>query len=228
MPPRAPTAAEDRLLHLLKTKGPEGAAGLAKRLGVTPMAVRQHLAALLEGGLVAFEDESGRVGRPRRIWRVTEAADARFPDSHAELAVGMIDSVRAAFGAQGIERLLAERTRRQAAAYRARMPAPSAPLERRVAELAKIRREEGYMAESGREPDGSLRLVENHCPICAAARACVGLCAGELALFQEILGPHVKIEREEHILAGARRCRYRIEPQRRERGRRSATVPGAG
>jgi predicted ArsR family transcriptional regulator len=153
---------------------------------------------------------------------VTAAADARFPDSHAELAVGVIDSVRAAFGAPGIERMLAERTRRQATAYRARMPAPGAPLERRVAELAKIRREEGYMAEAGREPDGSLRLVENHCPVCAAARACVGLCAGELALFQELLGPHVRIEREEHILAGARRCRYRIELVRRSGSRKSA------
>jgi predicted ArsR family transcriptional regulator len=46
----------------------------------------------------------------------------------------------------------------------------------------------------------------------------VGLCASELDLFQEVLGPDVKVEREEHILAGARRCRYRIQPL--QRGRR--------
>jgi predicted ArsR family transcriptional regulator len=181
------------------------------------MAVRQHLAALLGGGLVAYRDVPGGVGRPRRVWRVTPAADAFFPDSHAELAVGVLDSVRGAFGPEGVERLLAERTRRQAVEYRGRMPPPHAPLERKVAALAKIRREEGYMAAWGREADGALALVENHCPICSAARACVGLCAGELSLFREVLGPRVTVEREEHILAGARRCRYRIAPRGRRR-----------
>jgi hypothetical protein len=38
-----------------------------------------------------------------------------------------------------------------------------------VAELARIREEEGYMAEWNPEQDGSLFLIENHCPICAAA-----------------------------------------------------------
>jgi predicted ArsR family transcriptional regulator len=59
--------------------------------------------------------------------------------------------------------------------------------------------------------DGSLRLVENHCPICAAATACTGLCDGELDLFRQVLGPGVEVVREEHLLAGARRCAYRIE-----------------
>ena len=56
-------------------------------------------------------------------------------------------------------------------------------------------------------------LVENHCPICAAATACQGLCRDELALFQKVLGPNVEVERTEHILAGARRCAYVIRPR---------------
>jgi predicted ArsR family transcriptional regulator len=57
--------------------------------------------------------------------------------------------------------------------------------------------------------DGSFLLIENHCPICAAATACTGLCARELEVFQRVLG-QVTIERTEHILAGARRCVYRV------------------
>ena len=44
------------------------------------------------------------------------------------------------------------------------------------------------MASSARTKDGWL-LVENHCPICAAAQVCQGLCDGELALFKAALGP---------------------------------------
>jgi len=196
----------DTILHLLKTKGPQGAAELARRLGTTAVAVRQHLG-LLEGqGLVDFEEERKGVGRPRRLWRLTDSALARFPDSHGELAVGMLRALRRAFGEPGLARLVKERSRAQLRAYRARMP--DGPLEKRVQALAAIRSEEGYMAEWSRERDGTLLLVENHCPVCAAARACQGLCAGELELFRKLLG--APVEREEHILQGARRCVYRI------------------
>ena len=54
------------------------------------------------------------------------------------------------------------------------------------------------------------RLIENHCPVCSAARACTGLCANELQVFQDVLGDEVRVAREEHILQGARRCVYRV------------------
>ena len=199
---------KDKILHLLKTKGPQTSSELAQRLGVTSMAVRQHLGGLAEEGLVVFRDEAQGVGRPRRIWTLTKASSARFPDSHGELAVGMIEAVRKAFGAEGIDRLIRERVKSQAAQYRKRMPDD---LPGRVRTLARIRTEEGYLAESRKESDGSFTLVENHCPICAAAEICQGLCAGELDLFRRALsGRGVKVERTEHLLDGQRHCVYRI------------------
>jgi predicted ArsR family transcriptional regulator len=213
-PPPPTTQAKDRILHLLKTKGPQASGALAKRLAVTPVAVRQHLAGLWAEGLVERSTERHGVGRPRQVWRVTPKADDRFPDSHAELAVGVLASVRAAFGPSGMARLLEERTARQAEAYRERVPPPSAPLADRVAALTRLRKEEGYMATWGRDEGGGFHLIENHCPICSAARSCTGLCDGELRLFQDVLGPRVSVVREEHILSGARRCLYRIAPRR--------------
>ena len=57
--------------------------------------------------------------------------------------------------------------------------------------------------------DGAYLLIENHCPICAAAAACQGFCRAELSLFEMLLAP-ARVERLEHILAGARRCAYRV------------------
>ena len=53
-------------------------------------------------------------------------------------------------------------------------------------------------------------LIENHCPICAAARACQGFCRSELELFQNVLGEGIEVERVEHVLAGGRRCAYSV------------------
>jgi predicted ArsR family transcriptional regulator len=66
------------------------------------------------------------------------------------------------------------------------------------------------MADWRQEPDGSLLLIENHCPICSAATACQGFCRAELEVFQSVLGPDTTIRREEHIVSGGRRCSYRI------------------
>ena len=60
------------------------------------------------------------------------------------------------------------------------------------------------------EDCGSYVLVEHHCPICIAARSCLGFCGAELRLFRDALGDGVTVERTEHLLAEGIRCSYRI------------------
>jgi predicted ArsR family transcriptional regulator len=204
---------KDRILHLLKTRGAATATGLARKLSLTAAAVRQHLAALEQEGLVTFSEQRGGVGRPSRHWQLTSDADGRFPDGHAELALEMVDAVRAAFGDAGMDRLVAERTRAQRGRYQELLPPADSPLAKRVAALAKLRRDEGYLAEWSRRADGSFLLIENHCPVCAVAQVCQGLCAGELELFADVLGDAAEVERTEHLMAGDRRCAYRITPR---------------
>ncbi len=211
-----PVSGRERVLVVLKTTGPQTAKRMAKRLGVTTMAVRQHLAVLEGEQLVDFTDERRKVGRPARLWRLTPKAYDRFPDCHAELAVGMLQAIQSAFGEQGLERLTEERVRQQVEIYRARMPGPGAPLEERAATLARLRCEEGYMAEWRRQLDGTIELVENHCSIAKAARFCPKLCGGELSLFRAVLGDDVVVERVEHILSGDRCCAYRITDRRHD------------
>src|SRR6478735_5731863 len=57
-------------------------------------------------------------------------------------------------------------------------------LARKIAHLAEIRNKEGYMATWEKEEGGSYLLIENHCPICAAASACTGFCRSEKAIFE--------------------------------------------
>ncbi|HJU18247.1 MAG TPA: MarR family transcriptional regulator [Stellaceae bacterium] len=186
------------------------AEALARVLGVTAMAVRQHLAGLQREGLVAHQMRSGSRGRPSKLWRATPAADRHFPDAHAALAADLITQIRKAFGETGLDRLVALRTAEQESFYGTHLTARRT-LKARLEALARLRSEEGYMAEVRREPaTGAWLLVENHCPICAAARLCTGLCREEFVLFQRLLGRGVHIERISHIQAGAGRCAYRV------------------
>lgn len=199
----------DQILMLLKTRGPQTAQALAGLIGLTAMGVRRQLEAAVADGLVGHADTPGKVGRPVRRWLLTEAGHARFPDRHAELTLDLIGGVRTLFGEAGLEKLVVAREEASERACRERMPA-GATLDERVAALAELRVLEGYMAEVEPRVDGSVLLIENHCPICTAAQACRQFCRSELEVFRRVLGPGTNVVRIEHRLEGARRCVYLV------------------
>ncbi len=161
-------------------------------------------------GLVEHIIEKSGVGRPSQLWSLTETGHGQFPDSHAQITLELIAAARAAFGEEGLDRLIAQRETASLDAYTNQLTAPD--IATRLEQLSFARAREGYMAQVQPHPDGGWLLIENHCPICAAARACQGFCRSELDLFRRVLGEAVTVERTDHILAGARRCAYRIQP----------------
>ncbi|PDV86223.1 MarR family transcriptional regulator [Rhizobium sp. H4] len=201
----------NRILILIKTEGPQLAAAIGDALGISGEAARQQLARMAEGGLVepVTVAAAGR-GRPRQLWHLTAAGNRRFPDGHAELTANLLATLTEQLGAAALDTVISAREAETLERYRKELET-AGDLAARVEGLAAIRTREGYMADSWREADGSFMLVENHCPICAAATACAGFCRSELETFRAVLG--AEVERSEHILAGARRCAYRITPR---------------
>jgi predicted ArsR family transcriptional regulator len=201
----------DAILFQLKSLGEAQAETLARRLGISVQAVRQRLERLLAENLVAFSDRAHGRGRPRRLWSLATSAASLFPDTHAQLTVDLIGTIRTELGEAALAQLLERRREQITAAYRKRL-AREPDMARKLTALADLRSAEGYMARLEKHPDESFLLVEDHCPICAAAVTCQGFCSIELAIFQSLLGPGWRIEREDHLLTGARRCTYRITP----------------
>ncbi|PAY10982.1 MarR family transcriptional regulator [Bradyrhizobium sp. UFLA03-84] len=203
---------QDRILFQLKTRGPQTAAEVGARLEMTSAGARQHLVKLEAAGLVESDNQREGRGRPRKYWRLTPRGHERFPDRHSDLTLDLLRSMHEVFGERGLETLIEHRERAAIADYLTAVGTEGS-LRQRLASLARLRSREGYMASVLKRADGFL-LIENHCPICAAAAACQGLCRSELAVFRAVLGPDVVIERVDHILAGARRCAYRVTPVR--------------
>ncbi|PHR61786.1 MAG: transcriptional regulator [Robiginitomaculum sp.] len=197
------------ILDFLKRNGPVSATHLADELGVTAMAVRQHLYALQDQKMVATTSQAGQRGRPVKLWSLTTETQALFPDAHQDLAVELLNHMRSAFGEKGLHTIIDKHSQSQTENYAKALHSIS-QLSDRLQQLALIRSSEGYMAEVQADGDDWL-FIENHCPICAAARQCTRLCANELQVFQSVLGPDLTITREEHILQGPRRCLYRIK-----------------
>ena len=200
----------DQILLLLKSKGPAQTKAIAEAMGVTRQTARLQMEKLHAEGLVEHVTERMGVGRPRRSWSLSAKGDERFPNTHAQLTVELLDAVRSEFGDEGLDRLVARRERAIEVGYRRALGAADT-LEQKLERLAAVRAAEGYMAEWTPLAEGGYLLIENHCPICAAATACQGFCRSELDLFRAMLAP-AGVERTDHILAGARRCAYLVTP----------------
>ena len=202
---------QEALLLKLKQKGPQTAKRLSELLGITTMGVRQHLAVLEERGFIleTEEQKQGR-GRPVKPWRLTQKGHQRFPDGHSQISAEIIIAVRDTFGQEGLDKLIDQRTEQSFAQY-------SAVLDKqrtfvgKLKKLNDLRNAEGYMSEVDKISKGEWLLVENHCPICAAATACQGFCRSELEVFQALFKGLAEVTREEHLLLGARRCVYRVK-----------------
>lgn len=205
-----------RLLLALKRRGSATLAELGAELGCTPATLREHLESLVRRGLAARRGTRRTgPGRPRVVYGLAPGGEALFPRREGEI---LRDLARFLLG-RGESELLAEFFGRRAAARRAAAKARVAGLTgaARLAEVARILSEEGYLAEvvAGSDRRPALRLA--HCPISAVVGVTPLPCQFEEALVQGLLGE--RLDRIEYLPAGADACLYAW------RGRSRSTRP---
>lgn len=200
--------AADRILMFLKMRGEATSLSISRELAITKEGARKHLLNLAEEGLIKPVAKSEGVGRPSTYYTLTEKGLAQFPDSHADITVQILRSVKNLLGENALDLLINDREKNTYERYKKAL-AKAKSLEQRLDVLVKVRTEEGYMAEWKKEGEDYF-LVENHCPICAAATECQGFCRAELSNFQNLIGKNHQVERVNHILSGGQRCVYKI------------------
>lgn len=192
------------LLDLLKVHGPANAPDLAKLRGVSLTAVRQQLAVLEREKLLRVRVERRPVGRPTHLYALSDKAEALFPQAYGPFALGLLRQIREVDGEKKIDRLFERRTRAMIASYKKRLAGMT--VAERWRELARIRAEEGYMADSQ-----GAGLREHHCPIAAVAKEFPQVCRMEKKLFEAVLGK--PLDRTDHLASGGRACVYAAAPK---------------
>ncbi|MFQ5695019.1 MAG: helix-turn-helix transcriptional regulator [Terriglobia bacterium] len=207
--PALVSAAEGRVLACLKRIGRGEVKAIARSLRVTAMAVRHHLAVLEKAGLVKTTLERRGVGRPRHVYSLSASADAFFPNEYEALASNLIRSIAELDGEAKLARLF--KHMKEAALARCSPRMAGKPLRRRVAEMARIMTESGYMAKWKQLDHRTFQITEHNCAIACVAQQCQHPCECELAMFQELL--QATVSRQHHIVAGDPCCRYLVQSQ---------------
>jgi DeoR family suf operon transcriptional repressor len=210
----APTRRQ--ILESLKKRGELTADDLAEQLGLTTSGVRQHLVALTSDGLVAHRQVREGPGRPRHCYHLTPAADALFPRAYSDLTNELLGYASDA-DPELVERLFERRRMRRVDNARDRLKGKDFP--QKVEALARILDEDGYLADFQPTPDGQGFLITEHnCAILGVARRYGQACSSEIGFLREAL-PEARIERIQHMIAGAHSCAYEVKLKKPRRKR---------
>jgi DeoR family suf operon transcriptional repressor len=201
------TATQRAVLFAIRRRGGITVDQLAEALDITASGARQHLAALAEDGLVESADAPrapGQRGRSERIHYLTEAADPLFPKAYGELTNQLLGYLQPEAVDEVFERRRDERIEAATARLARRRTFPQ-----RVAELAAILDEDGYLASFERVDDRTFHVVEHNCAIFAVAREHPHACSSEIEFIRAAL-PEADVERTTHMVQGAHSCTYEI------------------
>lgn len=199
------TSTRRQILTLLRTRGAQTAQQLADQLKVTSMGVRRHLLLLERDELVTAQTERRAAGRPTFLYALTEQGRETFPKSYDLLALQLLDAVRLSEGDARVSGIFAGRMEELYKQFAPRMRGKN--LAERVAELAQIQAEAGYMAHWEPVP-GGYSLKEQNCAIYRVACRFQSACHFEIELFRRLL--EADLERVEHQVNGALACTYFI------------------
>ena len=181
-----------KLLYYLKVMHEAGLKDLASAMKISRMAVHKHLSSLQQRGLVEAVEIRGSVGRPRMIYKLTSQSKTVFPKSYSAIATQALDFIERNMGKEGVEKVLRERQSELFDQYFKRLK--EMDFDSQVKELARIRDEEGYMAESKKMTSKSSKheLLEYNCPIILIAEKHWEACSIETELFEKLLNAEIK------------------------------------
>ena len=215
-----PGHAKQAILQVLRKHPSLTAQQLAERMDISVQAIRRHLKDLEDEGAIARESVSSGMGRPQYLYDLTPAGLDRFPKHYDEFAVTFLSAMAERVGPEQMEEVLHEQWQQKASQYREKIGAGS--LRDRIASLAELRTQEGYMVDWYELDDSDTRhegpgssdseqfvFSEYNCAISQVAESFPSVCGHELEMLQAVFSDS-SVTRTHWMVGNEHQCGYLI------------------
>lgn len=207
-----PSQAE--ILERLKKSEGMPVSDLARELGMSYMGVKQHCVTLEEKGYLECwrvpRTEVG-VGRPEKLYRLTEKAEPLFPSGGSELTLEIMRAVKSQFGATAPEKLLMKYFQERGEAWKKKI-AKESTLTERALSYAKLWEQAGASVKLSASNEGGLRFEEFHNPMQALYEEYPTARRFEIQMMEQLLDTRVSMEERQLGKAGLRRLYVLVQP----------------
>jgi predicted ArsR family transcriptional regulator len=201
-----------KLLQLLLTnKAGLSVDELAKRLEITRNAVRQHVSALENDGLVMGGATRPSGGRPEQLYHLTGKGKELFPRQYSWLAQLVMESLKKESGANGLRERLSAMGARVAEQLRAQYPGLKTRQEK-VQKLSELMEQLGYnTGSSATAASGGPVIEADNCVFHDLALKDPDVCQFDLALLSNFTDS--KVDHQECMATGGHVCRFKFKPK---------------
>jgi predicted ArsR family transcriptional regulator len=188
---------------------------LAEAVDINPISVRHHVTKLEAEGLVTSEEERHGVGRPRRLYFLTEKGMEQFPTRYLRLTVRLLEQLKETLPEPMVNKLFAQVADDLVADYTSDLDLDGVPMEERLDIVKDLLKTEGFTMEWELHDDG-YHIREVNCPYYHVGQNHPEVCAVDQTLISNMLD--VPVHKVKCILDGDSYCTYIVPPQQQEEG----------
>jgi predicted ArsR family transcriptional regulator len=179
---------------------------LAEAVDINPISVRHHIARLEAEGLVTSEEERHGVGRPRRLYFLTDHGVEHFPSRYMKLTIRLLEQLKDTMPKPMVNQLFTQMAEDLAAEVKSE--ASGLNLEQRLDLVTSLLSEEGFTVEW--EKQGSQYLIrEISCPYYRVGQNHPEVCSMDQTLISTVLS--IPAEKVNCVLNGDAHCTYIVE-----------------
>lgn len=196
---------ETKIVLALKSQGWLTLKQLGRSLGISEMAVLNHIKRLEEKGLIQRRRGKPRVGRPYYLFGLTEASKQSYYSSSDKMLEDLLEYLKQNNLGRVVEEFIRSRYKVKESEY-LRKFASLTPGEK-VNTLYTLRQQENYMPEL-KARRNHYELLEYNCPIYRVSKEFPVACELERKLFEKLVGS--RVENTHRQIDEANVCRFVI------------------
>ena len=179
---------------------------LAEAVEINPVSVRHHIAKLEADGLVNSEEERHGVGRPRRIYFLTNKGMELFPTRYLNLSIRLVEKLKTSLSEKTVKKLFKEMASEMVDDQIAHIDIGSLEPEERINLIKQLLSNEGFTIEVELKDNG-FEIKETSCPYKHVGEEHPEICLVDEAMITKILS--MDIEKTHCVLDGDPYCCYR-------------------
>ncbi len=182
---------------------------LADEVEINPISVRHHITKLEAEGLVVSVEERHGVGRPRRLYFLSEKGREQFPRRYLRLVLRLLDQLKHILPDHKVDELFSEMARDLAEEHKGGLRGMN--IEQKLDLITSLLSEEGFTVD-WESKDDAYYINESNCPYIHVGHDHPEICSIDRTLIATILDlPTKKINCKLH---GDSHCTYIVpKPQ---------------
>lgn len=197
---------ETRIMLALKKNGELSLKDLSEEIGISKMAILNHLQKLEGKELVERYLVKSRVGRPYYVFRTKADSRESMSDSQGEMLEELLGYLEKTGNKDLVTEFLKDRYSSVRVEYEKKLSGLTP--EEKVKELARIREEENYYPELKETGNQGYDLLEYNCPIFKISKKFGIACSLETQLFSSVL--QMDVNSTHRQVNGSDVCRFLI------------------